>query len=496
MQKIWLLHIILFNTILVSGQSIEPPLIESVSVNPLSGMVTVQWKASPTPGINGYIIYEYTKTGGVWGGKNGKCITDPNKTDTTFSYDTVSYRPTYFFIIAFKGTCDTFVRSTFVNVHRTIYTSLNYDSCKSQITINWTKYLGWGDSLASYKIFRIIGTTVVPVASNLANTDSTYVVSGINGNQNYCYYVEADHVNGTKVTSNLVCQQTYENLLPDYLNANRAVFLSNSLVQLDFTLDPASQTKNYQLTASDNHDGEFTPIKSFYNYSGDNLIYVDTLTRLAPKYYRLEALNSCNIGVKFSNLATAMVPLASIGTNEVSLIWNEYREWMKGVSEYIIYRSVGDAAYQQIHSLQGTSAQYTDNVSDLAGQQLSGNICYYVEAVQGTNVGTGGYRSRSATACVDISANIFIPNAFTPNGDGQNDEFKPSFAFLPSNYSLTIFNRSGFKIFETSDPLKGWDGRYGNNEKAAEGVYVYFIKFTTGSGKTVEKKGSFSVVYP
>jgi len=485
-----LLHIPL-GVLAQNADSLKVPVFEYASVNPFNAgcKVTIQWQlAKDTSDIIGYIIYDWY--GVVRNGGDPIDTVSRDKNNCTFFYENACKRPVSFTVAAY-------IPGPFPAMtppRRTIFTSLNYNLCNSEITINWTKYQGWGGSLTRYKVFQVQNGTQADIIGVLSPSDSSYTVQYIQGTQNYCFYVAAYHINGDSVTSNMSCQQTNLKTLPDTIIANQAVFLSNNLVKLKFTLDPNSETKNYQLAASGRPDGEFTAIKQFYIAQADTII-VDTLQNLAPKYYRLEALNSCNIGVKYSNLATAMVPTATVGTNQITLAWNAYLDWPKGVHEYDIYRSIGESGFKLLQS-SGQSADYKDNVSSLVGQQLSGNICYYIEAVPNMNITGNTDTSRSATVCVDITANVFIPNAFTPNGDGQNDEYKPSFAFLPGKYLLTIFNRNGFKIFESSDPMKGWDGRLANNQKAPEGVYVYFIKFTSGSGKTVEKKGNFSLIYP
>lgn len=73
-------------------------------------------------------------------------------------------------------------------------------------------------------------------------------------------------------------------------------------------------------------------------------------------------------------------------------------------------------------------------------------------------------------------------NAFSPNGDGINDEFKPyvnSACF--KNYRIVIFSRSGQKLFESINPLKGWDGNY-NNQPLPVGVYYYVLIYETATG--------------
>lgn len=85
----------------------------------------------------------------------------------------------------------------------------------------------------------------------------------------------------------------------------------------------------------------------------------------------------------------------------------------------------------------------------------------------------------SATTTVQILVDtipvprIYIPNAFTPNGDGVNDDF---FVYVrnESSFHLLIFDRWGEKLFETYNPLEGWNGTYRGKE-CNPGVYVYYV---------------------
>lgn len=68
---------------------------------------------------------------------------------------------------------------------------------------------------------------------------------------------------------------------------------------------------------------------------------------------------------------------------------------------------------------------------------------------------------------------VFVPNAFSPNGDGQNDEFKPV-ADCPVTYSLQVFNKWGTIVFSTNDINEGWDGTY-NGSSVQMGKYSYVL---------------------
>ena len=78
---------------------------------------------------------------------------------------------------------------------------------------------------------------------------------------------------------------------------------------------------------------------------------------------------------------------------------------------------------------------------------------------------------------IDISvpeSMLKVPNVFTPNGDGQNDEFRVLYRSL-REFHIWVYNRWGKLVYESTDPAKGWDGMIGNRP-AAEGAYYYVIR--------------------
>ncbi|MBS1752119.1 MAG: gliding motility-associated C-terminal domain-containing protein [Bacteroidetes bacterium] len=66
-----------------------------------------------------------------------------------------------------------------------------------------------------------------------------------------------------------------------------------------------------------------------------------------------------------------------------------------------------------------------------------------------------------------------FPNAFTPNGDGKNELFRPG-TFCPvTKYVFTVYDRFGRQVFHSTNPKEGWDGRV-NGKKADMGTYIYY----------------------
>jgi len=94
-----------------------------------------------------------------------------------------------------------------------------------------------------------------------------------------------------------------------------------------------------------------------------------------------------------------------------------------------------------------------------------------------------------------VECELRMPNAFTPNGDGLNDVFRPVMECEPPHYQLWIYDRWGKQVFHTSDPLQAWDGKAGGSAVPA-GAYAFVLEYSSRSGDdfTRQLKGSVLVV--
>lgn len=72
---------------------------------------------------------------------------------------------------------------------------------------------------------------------------------------------------------------------------------------------------------------------------------------------------------------------------------------------------------------------------------------------------------------------FYLPNAFTPNGDPLNSEFKPKFDCYFKDFQMRIFNRWGEIVFSTNDPTEGWDGSF-LGSPINDGVYMVQVVYT------------------
>ena len=112
----------------------------------------------------------------------------------------------------------------------------------------------------------------------------------------------------------------------------------------------------------------------------------------------------------------------------------------------------------------------------------------------------GGCMTRDKVSVLVLcnGSNIFIPNTFSPNGDGANDVFYPRGTGLFKIQSLRIFNRWGEQVYEkhsfnANDPTAGWDGTYKGAKLPAD-VFVYMIDVICDNNSVLPYKGNVALI--
>jgi gliding motility-associated-like protein len=100
--------------------------------------------------------------------------------------------------------------------------------------------------------------------------------------------------------------------------------------------------------------------------------------------------------------------------------------------------------------------------------------------------------SVSNYARVSPSAVLYIPNAFTPNGDGINETFAPKGDGIET-FKMLIYNRWGELLFETQDLQKGWDGTF-KGVLSQQDVYIYKVSARGQAYGLVEQEGTVTLI--
>lgn len=164
------------------------------------------------------------------------------------------------------------------------------------------------------------------------------------------------------------------------------------------------------------------------------------------------------------------LPLSDTTLNH--LLWNDVRRTCntaKDLNGYIIhYSPIKNGNFTVIETLESVK---DTSYNHEALQSLAG--CYYIVAYDSLN----NRSVPSDTVCVDNCPMYELPNTFTPNGDGQNDVFRPfSNSRFIAKVEFKVFNRWGGLVFETTDPHLNWTGKNLNDDELAAGVYFYTCK--------------------
>lgn len=125
--------------------------------------------------------------------------------------------------------------------------------------------------------------------------------------------------------------------------------------------------------------------------------------------------------------------------------------------------------------------------NSLSAQNVLDNKMYRVTAYK-----TGNHTVSSTSNYAEVipPLSVFIPNTFTPNGDGINDTFGVKGEGI-QNFTMRIFDRWGAVVFESHSPKQQWDGTY-KGQPAQMDTYVYQL-FASGIGSNA-KTGSVNLI--
>ncbi len=96
--------------------------------------------------------------------------------------------------------------------------------------------------------------------------------------------------------------------------------------------------------------------------------------------------------------------------------------------------------------------------------------------------------SATVTVRVQVQDNVYVPNAFSPDGDGVNDLFRVYTNIAVTHFTMRIYDRWGGLLFSTDDPQRGWDGA-ARGKPLNPGVYAYYVRieFMNAKGETEQR---------
>lgn len=465
------------------------PVLDSVSVTG-AGTTDIGWEQSASTDVVGYVIYQFIN--GIW-----------TAIDTTWGIGSTFYnnaisnagQQSEQYVVAAFDSCGNIC--VFSSVHNTLFLNRALDICNATGKLWWNSYVNMPGGLGGYNIYASENSGPWMLVGTTPPGDTTFDHTNLTQFSTYCYYVQAYNATNTITsTSQEVCLFANVPQQPVFNYLRVATVAGQNLVNVIGYVDVAADVIRYDVYRADSITGTWVLIGNVpANPPNSLVVYTDNTpeTNLQSYYYKMVAVDSCGVDAMTSNIGRTIF-LQALANSEITntLYWNDYESWLGGVLHYNIYRSI-DGAWDPLplatvpYSAAGDN-EYIDDVQNYIG--YVGKFAYQVQAVEGPgNLYAFTDTSMSNVAEVVQLPLVYVPNAFTPNGNGLNDVFIPSTGFIDIvDYNFAVFNRWGEKIFETDDRNTGWDGKY-KGHKCEPETYVWLLTFKTAYGQYIDRKG-------
>lgn len=216
-------------------------------------------------------------------------------------------------------------------------------------------------------------------------------------------------------------------------------------------------------------------------------------------------------GLSGQGMPDVSVGIPSTATYSVTVTSPAGCTWSDNITVFVspIFGSSVAASVDQPIVLAGTTVQLsaapTSGVTyvwtpatEVSDPSTANPTAFIIQTITFQVVISDGICTRSDSVTVTVyelncgEPDIFIPDAFTPNGDGNNDALFVRGRFIAS-MELKIFDRWGELVFETTDKSKAWDATY-KGKPVDPAVYVYWLEVTCGDGQEFFKKGNVTVI--
>ncbi|MBE9584847.1 gliding motility-associated C-terminal domain-containing protein [Mucilaginibacter sp. JRF] len=159
------------------------------------------------------------------------------------------------------------------------------------------------------------------------------------------------------------------------------------------------------------------------------------------------------------------------------------------------WTSINGATGYQISTNEGQTFTDVGNVTTytVTGLQANSSVTVVVRAIGINGCQTSANSNMVTARAVDQNEKlIFVPNAFTPNGDGNNDILYVYGSVIQS-LNFQVYTQWGEQIFRTNTQANGWDGTF-KGSRVPVGVYVYVMEVTTTDGQKINRKGTITLL--
>jgi gliding motility-associated-like protein len=309
--------------------------------------------------------------------------------------------------------------------------------------------------------------------------------------RNYCYYIVGVNVCGVVTDRGFrTCTQKELNSPIDSTYLITATVEDNRGVRTFWLQSLEQDFGSYELFRS-TRDGKepYSLIATLTNRSDTTYLDMDVNVQTTSYCYKVRVLDRCgHVSVK-SNRGCNIV-LAGSATGKplyyFDLDWQNYDHWPAGISGYTLERRVDTGILRPIVAVNNAVFDYRDNRLNYDW----GGYFYRIRAFEAP----GGYNATSLSNEFYLfqPPELYVPDAFTPNGDDINDVWGTVPVFV-RDYHMMVFNRWGQKVFDSKDKKLQWKGVMGNG-KPSDNVFAWLVVYKGWDDRRYTQRGVVHVL--
>jgi gliding motility-associated-like protein len=375
---------------------------------------------------------------------------------------------------SFQG-CDSIYNVVNININpiTTTTNTQTFSSCKS-IVFNGNTYSSstvLKDTVKSFQgcdsIYNITNININPITATTNNTSLSGCGSVIYKGNTY---------NASTILKDTV--KSFQGCDSIYNIATLTVFIIPNAPTASVTVQPSCLTPTGTIVIT-------APLGANYQYSiGGAYQSSATFSLLNPNNYSI-TVKDVSSGCISSALSLTVNTIPAAPTATISYAGNPF--FNQGTATVTVSTTAAITSGSFNATPSGLSINPSTGTIDLANSVVGNYVVIYSF--------NSGVCSNTATTNVTINqlkTDIYIPNSFTPNGDGKNDILYV-YGNTIKSINISVYNQWGERIFNSTNQSKGWDG-LGFGKIQPTGVYIYAAQIVLLDGIVLNRKGTVNLI--
>lgn len=308
----------------------------------------------------------------------------------------------------------------------------------------------------------------------------------------YCYFFTSENICGKKDTSyaKACTLKEFTNPIPGE-NIILVTVEKDSFIKVVWNRSDENDFKGYRVYRKSLQSDEFSTV-GYVDLQND--------TQFLDKNVKVDDFSYCYYVIVEDNCGNKSLPIDTscsilLTGKEFPFYFttssNEYIYWQSGVDYYELWSSVdtGDLRFKQTLDDKTGPVEAKDDNLDYDW----GGYYYQYRAYNNTNDTTPQRVSHSNTIYLIQPPLLHVPSAFSPNGDGFNDEWGIVDVFV-KEYQILVFNRWGEKVYDSKDKNGKWYATYKGDEQKGDNVYIWIAYYSGWDNKNYTQKGNVTVI--